>query len=354
MLDRDNIRNLRIDGISKDEIEKVKWYWDYIAKPLDGLGDYEWITARIGVINQDETIRLDKRALVIMCADNGIIEEGVSQSDSSVTAEVAKAMGQGKSSVCAMAGINNVDVIPVDIGIKDVEAVDNVRDCKLSKGTANFLKEPAMSEEMVLAAIDTGISIVRELKASGYQIIATGEMGIGNTTTSSAVASAILGLDAGEMTGRGAGLDSAGLTRKIDIINEAIKKYDLYNQDAFDILRYVGGLDIAGLTGVFIGGAIYRVPVIIDGLISATAALVADRMVCGCRDYFIASHQGREKGIQKILSDLGLEALIGGNMALGEGTGGIMMLSLLDMVLAVYHNANKFDDIDVEQYVRLV
>lgn len=354
MFGRKDLFNIRIERVDEEEIRLIKKRWDHIAKPLDGLGDFELVTSRIGAILQDESINIDKRALIVMCADNGIVEEGVSQSDSSVTAQVARSMGQKKSSVCAMAGANRVDIFTVDIGIKCQDTIEGVINKKLATGTANFIKEPAMSEEMTLQAIETGINMVKELKAAGYRLIATGEMGIGNTTTASAVAAAMLRIEAEKIAGRGAGLDLEGLSRKIGIIREAIEKYGLYEADTLEILSHVGGLDIAGLTGVFIGCAIERIPVVIDGFISATAALVAEGLCQGCADYCIPSHSGREKGTGMILEKMKLRALIAGDMALGEGTGAIMMISLLDTVLAVYRGANRFDDISVEQYERLI
>lgn len=202
-----------------------------------------------------------------MCADNGIVAEGVSQSGQEVTAVVAGFMGQQASSVGKMARRAGVDVIPVDIGINTKETLPGVRDCKVMQGTRDFLQEPAMTEEEALQALSVGIDLVRECKDKGYQLIGTGEMGIGNTTTSSMLVAALTGRTAEEVTGRGAGLNDAGLLRKQQVIAQALEKYEkeIRSAHALSMLAAFGGLDIAGMAGVCIGGALYHVPVVLDG-----------------------------------------------------------------------------------------
>ena len=177
-------------------------------------------------------------------------------------------------------------------------------------------------------------------------------MGIGNTTTSSAIAAALLKCDPQKVTGRGAGLSNQGLSRKQQVIAGAIEKYDLYKADALTILSTVGGLDIAGLTGVCVGGAVYHIPIVLDGLISMAAALVAERILPGVKAYLIPSHKGKEPASQLIAEELGLNPVIDAGLALGEGTGAVMMFSLLDMAMSIYENKTTFSNIEVEQYER--
>lgn len=345
---------------SKGEIERpnerirkrILENWDSVAKPIDGMGRFEKLLATIGAILEDETLSLDKKAIIIMCADNGIVEEGISQSGQDVTRAVAENMGKGASSVCKMAKRAGVDTIPIDIGITGIQPISGVRDRKICQGTKNFRKEPAMTREEVLRAIRTGIELVGECKKEGYQLLGTGEMGIGNTTTSSTVAAALLQCGAEEVTGRGAGLDDEKLQHKIKIIKEAIERYDLYRETPIRILETVGGLDIAGLTGVCIGGAIYKIPIVLDGVISMTAALLAEKILPGTKAYFIPSHKGKEPAVRKLAEALDLEPVIDGNMALGEGTGAVMMCALLDLALVVYRESASFSEIKVEQYER--
>lgn len=316
------------------------------------MGRFETITAQIGAILGTDEIDISKKAVIIMCADNGIVEEGISQSGQEVTAAVAAQMGKGASSVGKMAAKIGADTIPVDIGINGKEQIAGVLNKKVRCGTRNFSKEPAMTREETVRAIFTGIGIVEECKRKGYQILATGEMGIGNTTTSSAVAAALLRCEADEVTGRGAGLCDEKLQRKKQMITEAVKKYKLYEAEPLIVLQTVGGLDIAGLVGVCIGGGVFHIPIVLDGVISMVAALLSERIAQGTIRYLIPSHKGKEPAVEKLMKELGIEPVIDGRMALGEGTGAVMMLSLLEMAMCVYRKRTLFSDISVEQYER--
>lgn len=351
-LTRDKLRQLTIRQPDESIYKAVKARWDAIAKPLDGMGRFEEITAQIGAITGDETLDLSKKAVLIFCADNGIVAEGVSQTGQEVTYAVAQSMAKKNSSVGRMADFIGADTIPVDIGINRKDKIDGVLNKKIAHGTKNFLIEPAMSEEETLRAIETGIELVAKCKSDGYRLLATGEMGIGNTTTSSAVAAAMLGCESALVVGRGAGLSDAGLARKREVVETAIEKYDLCHKDAFTVLQTVGGLDIAGLAGMCIGGALYHVPIVLDGVISMVAALAAERMVPGVRDYMIASHRGKEPAVELLTGELKLHPVVDAGLALGEGTGAVMMMSLLDMVLCIYREETTFSDISVEQYER--
>ena len=296
-----------------------------------------------------------------MCADNGIVEEGVTQTGQEVTAVVSCNMADGISSVCRMADCVNAKVIPVNIGIAQdlpgslikTEAYKGLVNRRVMPGTKNFLKEPAMTKQQLIKAVKAGIEQVKCCKDDGYNILATGEMGIGNTTTSTAVAAALLDLEVEQVTGKGAGLTDDALKRKCRVIEEAIEKYSLRDADAFTILKTVGGLDIAGLTGVFIGAAIEQIPVVIDGVISAVAALLAETLCKGAVNYMIPSHKSRELAETAIMKKLHLDPVLDADMALGEGTGAVMMMSLLDVALGVYLQGASFANFEIEQYKRL-
>ena len=350
----DNIINVEIDAPDEEAKKRVKARLDNIAKPLDSLGIFEEIIGQIGAIKGDDNISLNKRALVVMCSDNGVVKEGISQSDSSVTLSVVKNMAKRKSSVMVMCDKSNVDPYVVDVGVDTDEEVPGIINKKIQRGTKNFVNEEAMTDEDTLKAIKVGIEMVKELSDKGYDVVLTGEMGIGNTSTSSAICASILNLPASDVTGKGAGLDSMGLIKKILVITDAIEKYDLYKANAYDILKTVGGYDIAALTGLCIGGARYHIPIILDGAITMAAALVASRLVPGTENYLIASHMGREILCKVVSENLGLKPVISADMALGEGTGAVMMLSLLDNALAVYNNGATFQDIKVDNYKRMI
>ena len=340
----------KIKKPSQEAMERCRQHWDSIAKPLHSLGKLEDALVRIAGMTGNERIHLDKKALVVMCADNGVVEEGVTQSGQEVTAIVSENMLSGKATSSIMCRSTGADIFPVDIGIaRDT----SLRNEKVAYGTKNMAKGPAMTRREAVQAIETGIRIVRELKEKGYQILATGEMGIGNTTTSSAMAAALLKCEVPLVTGKGAGLSEKGLLHKQEVIGEAIRKYDLYEKDAFTILETVGGLDIAGLVGVCIGGAIYRIPIVLDGVISLVAALTAEKIAPGTKKYLLTSHQGKEPAAKFLLKALEKEAVLNAHMALGEGTGAVMMFPLLDMALRVYHAETTFFDIQVEQYQEL-
>ena len=350
----EELKKLKITPPDAKMYKKIRLNWDSVAKPLDGMGDFELLTAKIGAVLGDENIDISKKAVIMMCADNGVVAEGISQSGQEVTLAVAKSMARKASSVGRMATTAGADTIPVDIGINSDESVKGLLQRKVRMGTRNFAKEPAMTRAETLEAIAAGIEIVRGCKADGCRIIATGEMGIGNTTTSAAMAAAMLRCDVATVTGRGAGLNDSGLERKIRVIESAIEKYDLYNKDTFEILMTVGGLDIAGLVGVCIGGALYHIPVVLDGVISMVSALAAGRLLSGVTDFIIPSHEGREPAVALLCEALSVKPVIRASLALGEGTGAVMMFALLDMALSVYKGRTTFDDISVSQYERYV
>ena len=332
--------------------QQIKKNWDSLAKPLDGLGMFETIFARIGAMQRNTMPDIRRKAVLVMCADNGIVEEHISQSGQEVTAMVAESMGQGNSSVCKMAAAIGCEVIPVDIGINTDRVYPGVLPRKVSRGTANFLKTPAMTKEQAYAAINVGIELVEQCKQKGYGILGTGEMGIGNTTTSSAMAAALLGCPAERVTGRGAGLDDAGLKHKQQVIEEALQQYQLKPEEALRILCCVGGLDIAGMTGVFLGGALYHVPIVIDGVISAVAALCASRLCPGTEAYMLPSHKGKEPAAGLLLQELSLQPVLEAGLALGEGTGTVFLFSMLDVALTLYREGTTFADIALAPYER--
>ncbi len=356
----DELFSIKIEEPDQNIRIKSQNRWDAIAKPLDGLGIFEEMVSRIASIQGEVCPDVSSKALVIMCADNGVFDEGVSQTDQTVTRDVAALMGEHRSSVCSMASGYPLDIYAYDIGIDSERTPSGVIDARIRRGTANFVKVPAMETGECFAAIQTGIDAVDRCRKEGYGIVATGEMGIGNTTTSTAVLCGIMGLSPSDYVGRGAGLSDQGLARKTAAIEKGLelhrgdKKGEMISsgREALEVLRCLGGLDIAALAGVFIGGAIYHVPIVIDGLISAVAGLVADRILPGCRQYMVASHIGREKGMEVILRELSLKPVINADLALGEGTGAVLLFPMLDMAMSLYMRGTSFGDTQIDQYER--
>ena len=340
-----------IKPLNKTSMKVASKRWDSIAKPLHSLGKLEELVIQIAGITGNPDVHISKRALVPMCADNGVVAEGVTQSGQEVTAIVSENFLRGDTSACVMSHKCGTDVIPVDIGMAVDTKVSN--ELKVAYGTANMAKGPAMTGDEAVKALEAGIEMVRRLKEQGYEIFATGEMGIGNTTTSSAIASVLMNRPVEDMTGRGAGLSGDGLKRKVNAIKKAIEINKPDPNDPIDVLSKVGGFDIAGMAGMFLGGAALGVPVVIDGFISCVAALVAQRLSPICKDYMIASHVSKEPASKMLLEELGKEAVIHADMCLGEGSGAVALFPLLDMGIAVYESMSTFEDINVEQYEEL-
>lgn len=362
------IKKKKIEGYSKERYREIRNAWDRVAKPLDSMGKFEPLLAQVGAIQDTLHPRLEKAVLPVFAADNGIVFQGVSQSGQEVTAICARNIIKDRTSVCVMARSTGVRVELVDVGVNGFlfgeedglpdktvpcrEAVNVFRRKKIRMGTGDFSVEPAMTEAEAKKAMETGFLLAKEYKKNGVDILGVGEIGIGNTTTSSAVATALLRCPAAEVTGRGAGLSDEGLNRKVRVIEEAIKKYDLWEKDPFTILCCVGGFDIAAMTGFYIGAAAFKIPVVLDGMISLVAALLAERLVPGVKDFLLASHNSREPVAAKIVKELGLLPVVDADMALGEGTGSVLMIQLLKTAGAVYEECCPFTETGIEPYKR--
>lgn len=344
------------EEIKKIQPVNVKWldtcknHWDNITKPLDSLGLLERAIIQIGGITEREDVRLDKKAVIAMCADNGVVAEGVTQTDNSVTAIVTENMAAGIANVNVMAQYSGTDVFTVDIGVANDVSHPNIINRKIARGTKNFTKEPAMSISQAEQAIAVGIKLVCDLKNKGYDIIALGEMGIGNTTTSSALTAVFLDKPVAEVTGPGAGLSKAGVQRKIAAIEKALVLHRPDPTQPLQVLAQVGGFDIAGLVGVIIGCAVCRLPVVLDGFISYAAALTAIRLAPAAQPYIMASHISKEPASRMLVEALGLQPVIHGEMSLGEGTGAVAVLPLFEMALSIYHQNNTFANSNIEAY----
>ena len=343
----------QIKPADQGAIAAARAHWDTVAHPLNSLGLLEDAVVRIAGASGTAAVDITKRAVVAMCADNGVVAEGVTQSGQDVTAIIAENMGRGTSSVCRMGRVAGADVVPVDIGVAVPVTVGKILQRNIRRGTADLAVEPAMSRAECERAILVGVEVVQDLVDQGYRLLATGEMGIGNTTTSAAVASVLLGREAEEVTGRGAGLSTEGLRRKVDAIRRGIAVNRPDASDPVDTVSKVGGLDIAGLMGVFLGGALYHVPVLIDGFISSVSALAAARLCPAALDYMLASHASNEPAGKMVLEALGLEPFLYARMCLGEGTGAVAVIPLLDMALAMYREMSSFSDINIDAYEHL-
>lgn len=311
-------------------------HWDSLAKLPHSLGRLETLVVQLAGIQRTANPILDKRLVFVLCADNGVTAEGVTPSAPWVTAAQAVNFAKGGGVVNAFARFSQADVHPVDIGIATpYDPAAGVWNRHLAAGTGNIATGPAMSRALCLSAIETGIQLAYDACRDGYTLILTGEMGIGNTTTSSAVASVLLGITPEDAAARGAG-GTAMQRHKAAVIRQAIDCNHPDPSDPIDALTKLGGLDLAALCGVYIGCAASGVAVMIDGLISATAALCAARLSPAALGYMLPSHCSAEVLSAQILKELNLSPIIHADLCLGEGTGGLLCLSILDHALAAY------------------
>lgn len=324
--------------------------WNSIAKPLSSLGRLEDAVVQIAGITGDAQHRIDKRALIVLCADNGVAGQGVSTTGAEVTTVLARCLAHGNISVCKMAEAADTDVFGVDMGLNADPAEPGLENRRCGDGTGDISVGPAMTLAQAESAINHGIELAERCARQGYKILATGEAGIGNTTTSSAMTSVLLQKPAAEVTGRGAGVSPEVVRKKVGIIEKAIAVNKPDPNDALDILAKLGGFDIAGMAGIFIGGAMNRIPVLADGLISTVAALTAVRLFPKVGMAVMASHVSAEPAATALLKALGREPLICADMRLGEGTGAVAALPLLDLAYAVYDNMLTYEDIAIGHY----
>jgi nicotinate-nucleotide--dimethylbenzimidazole phosphoribosyltransferase len=342
-----------IKPLDQKAMEIAKKYHDTLVKPPQSLGRLEEIAIQIAGITGRVKNKTDKKIHFVLGADNGIYEEGVASAPQNFTNLLLDyyASGQncGINVLCKSAG---VDLKAVDMGVIGKIENPNLLDYKLMNGTNNFAKVPAMTRETATKAIEIGTELAKYAYENGYQIIGTGEVGIGNTSSSSACIMAALGISADEAVGRGAGLSDEGFSHKKQVISDAVKMHKPNSDDVVDILSKVGGLDIAGLTGLYIGAAYFRIPIIIDGFISAVAALLAYKINPLTKEYMIPSHISEEPGYKKIVEELKLEPILNLKMRLGEGTGCPLAMQIVDASLDVINEMLSFDAsvLDEETY----
>ncbi|MDO4581475.1 MAG: nicotinate-nucleotide--dimethylbenzimidazole phosphoribosyltransferase [Bacillota bacterium] len=337
--------NAAIAPLDRQAMEMARRRWDNLAKPIGSMGRMEQLIVRLAGIYGGSGIDIGKRALLVMCADNGVLAQGVAQTPAEITATMAGFIADGRSAAALMAARANCEVVTVDMGMLRKSQNPRILDRRIAAATNDISQGAAMSREQALAAINAGVELVRELHQRGYRLLATGEMGIGNTTTTAAMAAALLGLAPQSVTGRGVGLSDEGLRNKQQVVARALAVNKPDASDALDVLHKLGGFDIAGLSGVFIGGALCRIPVLVDGVISSIAALTAARLVPAARAMMLPSHLSAEPCARAILRELELEPVIDGQMRLGEGSGAMLLLPLLDLTLDVYRRLMTFADI---------
>lgn len=337
--------NERILPPDEEAARRTRARLNEIAKPVGSLGALEDDLVTIAALTGSEKICLKPRAVLAMCADNGVAAPDIAITPVHVTRTVAEMMARGESNVCRMAKLADAKVFPYDVGMFTRSSEASLGGPHISDGTRSLLSGPAMTVEQTETALRFGMECAEACARHGYRLLATGEMGVGNTTTSAAMAAVLLARSPQEVTGRGSGLSDESLRRKIEVVEQAIRINKPNADDAFDVLRKLGGYDIAAMAGVFLGGALARIPVLVDGVISAVAALTAARLCPRARVCMLASHVSAEPAGRLLLDALKLKPLICAGMRLGEGTGAVAAMPMLDMALEIYENMLTFLDI---------
>jgi nicotinate-nucleotide--dimethylbenzimidazole phosphoribosyltransferase len=348
----------RITVLSKHSMGEAKTRLDNLTKPVGSLGRLEDLAMQIAGITGNLNPDFTKKLVIVMAADHGVAEEGVSAYPKEVTPQMVYNFLNGGAGINVLSRHVGADVVIIDIGIaadvsKAAREIANAKSLliekKIAYGTKNMAKGQAMSRAQACTAVETGIAIAREMISKGYGIIGTGDMGIANTTASSAIASIVCGVNVEKVTGYGTGIDDKSFKNKVRIIKDAIKLNEPDPKDGIDVLSKVGGFEIGGIAGVIIGCAVLKVPVVIDGFISGAGALVAELIAPQCKNYMIASHSSVEKGHAIMLGKLKLKPLFNFNLRLGEGTGAAIGISVADAAIKLMNEMATFGEAGVTQ-----
>jgi nicotinate-nucleotide--dimethylbenzimidazole phosphoribosyltransferase len=337
------IKPLDADAMKAAEARQLQ-----LTKPPKSLGRLETLSIRLAGIQAKAEPRIEHKVIAVMAADHGVTAEGVSAFPAEVTPAMVYNFAAGGAAINVLGRHVGARVAVTDIGVNaDLSGAAGVRQRKVRMGTANMAQGPAMTRDECLQAIAAGIELVEEELARGLDLIATGDMGIGNTTASSAVIAALTGEPVARVTGRGTGIAKEALPAKIAVIEKALAVNKPNADDPVDVLAKVGGLEIAALTGVFLGAAAHRVPAVMDGFISAAAALAAVRLCHECVDYILPSHVSIEIGHQVVLEELGLMPLFDLEMRLGEGTGAALAMSVIEASARILAEMATFESAGV-------
>ncbi|RKD24939.1 nicotinate-nucleotide--dimethylbenzimidazole phosphoribosyltransferase [Ammoniphilus oxalaticus] len=333
----------QINERNAEAMRQAEQHLDQLTKPPGSLGKLELLTIQLaGITGDNQTTFSDKR-IVLMAADHGVAKEGVSAFPQEVTEQMVYNFLRGGAAINVIAKQTGAQVVCVDIGVAaDFGDTAGLVHKKVAYGSNNMRREPALSREQARQALLVGIELAFELIADGADLLATGEMGIANTTTSSAVLVALTGAPVMETVGQGTGVTTEGIAHKARVIEESIALHQPNPQDVYDTLHKVGGLELCGLAGLILGAASKSVPIVIDGFISTVAALCAARICPNTKQYMIASHRSAEPGHDLALSELGLSPIIDGQMRLGEGTGAALLFPMIDSIQAIMREMATF------------
>lgn len=331
-----------IKKADEDAMKVTRDKWDGLVKPIGSLGALEEATIKISGMTGKTVNPINRTAIVVMCSDNGVCDEGVSAAPQFFTKVLAESMSKGLTGVATLGKFSDTDIITVDLGIIGEVKDNSIVNWKISHGTANFTISPAMSYDQAVSSIEAGIKMGDMLYELGYDIIGTGEVGIGNTTTSAAVMSVLTGLDVDVTCGMGAGLTNEQHSRKKETIRRGISVNNPLKDDPIDVISKVGGYDIGGMCGMFLSAAKNGKPIVMDGFISSVAALCAVKLNHHVIDYILPSHLSKEPGSKLLMDELGLTPMLNLGMRLGEGSGCPLAFNILKASMYTLENMGTF------------
>lgn len=342
--------DIEIKEINKETFEETQKRLDNLTKPLGSLGRLEEIAKQVVAITGKKNPVLKNKVIITMAGDHGVVEEGVSAYPKEVTPQMVYNFLRGGAGINVLAKHEGAKVLVVDMGVAvDFKLQDGLIVKKVNYGARNFTKGPAMKKEEAIRSVETGIELVLGVKE--IDIVGTGDMGIGNTTPSSAITAVFTKQKVEIVTGRGTGISNDGLEKKIKAIKKGIKINKPNSKDAIDVLSKVGGFEIGGLAGVIIGAAMRKIPVVLDGFISTAAAIIAVNIEPETRGYLIASHKSVEQGHKVSLSYLGLKPVLDLNLRLGEGTGAALAMNIVDASVKILNEMATFDSAKVSKKI---
>ncbi|HEY5002230.1 MAG TPA: nicotinate-nucleotide--dimethylbenzimidazole phosphoribosyltransferase [Ktedonobacteraceae bacterium] len=350
-LDIQHIRDLatQIEPLDNTIMEQARMRQEVLTKPAGSLGRLEALAIQIAGITRQVTPVIERKVVIVMAGDHGVTAEGVSAYPSAVTAQMVHNFLHGGAAINALARQAKAKVVIVDVGVATELHSPDLVERKVAYGTANMAIGPAMTQEQMLEAISAGIDTLEAQVQQGVELVATGEMGIGNTTAASAITAAILQLPVERVTGRGTGLDDEQLAHKVRVIERALATNAPDAHNPLDVLTKVGGLEIAGLVGVLLAAGAKRIPVVIDGFITGAAALVATELSPHLANYLIAGHTSVEQGHGHILKHLGLHPLLNLELRLGEGTGATLAMGIIEGALCTHREMLTFAEAGVSE-----
>ena len=338
----------KIEPLKKEFMEEAQKRLDDLTKPPGSLGRLEEFARRIVAITEKKMPVFDKKIVFTFAGDHGVVAEGVSAYLKEVTLQMALNIINGGAAINVLARHAGAEVLVVDIGVDyTFEETDGLAIRKVVPGTKNMLKEPAMSRSEAESCVNVGIDLATAYAEKGYSLFGTGDMGIGNTTPSSAIAAVLTGRSVAEVTGKGTGITDASLAHKITVIEESIRLHKPNPADGLDVLAKVGGAEIGGIAGLCLGAAAARVPVVVDGIISTAGALIAYAIEPKTAEYMFAAHKSVEIGQKAMLDRMGLKPILDLDLRLGEGTGGALAMLLIEGGLKIYREMATFSEAGV-------